>query len=154
MIGSKSAPKRLAVSSLKIARCSRVAVDSDPTLRRSLWVAIWIRSRAAENLIALGVYAALEAIRTLRSSGYETFAPVEVVNWTNEKGARFAPALISSGIFAGVFKRDWAASQQDRTGITFGEALDGIGYRGSEKCGAHPLSAFFEVHIEQGLSGE
>lgn len=99
---------------------------------------------------ALGVHAALEAIRTLRSSGYETFAPIEVVNWTNEEGARFAPALISSGVFAGVFKRDWAASQQDRTGMTFGEALDGIGYRGSEKCGAHPLSAFFEVHIEQG----
>jgi beta-ureidopropionase / N-carbamoyl-L-amino-acid hydrolase len=99
---------------------------------------------------ALGVHAALEAMRTLRSSGYETFAPIEVVNWTNEEGARFAPAMISSGVFAGVFKRDWAASRQDRTGMTFGEALDGIGYRGPEKCGAHPLSAFFEVHIEQG----
>ena len=99
---------------------------------------------------ALGVLAALEALRTLHSAGYETFAPIEVVNWTNEEGARFAPALIASGVFAGVFTRDWAAARADRSGETFGAALDKIGYRGPEKCGAHKLSAFFEVHIEQG----
>lgn len=98
----------------------------------------------------LGVLAALEAVRTLRSAGYETFAPIEVVNWTNEEGARFAPSMIASGVFVGVFTREWAADRQDRSGIKFGEALDRIGYRGVEKCGAHPLSAFFEVHIEQG----
>ena len=58
--------------------------------------------------------------------------------------------MIASGVFAGVFTREWAADRQDRSGIKFGEALDRIGYRGVEKCGAHPLSAFFEVHIEQG----
>src|SRR6185503_15035069 len=50
-----------------------------------------------------GVLAALEALRTLHRAGYETFAPIEVVNWTNEEGARFAPAMIASGVFAGVF---------------------------------------------------
>jgi N-carbamoyl-L-amino-acid hydrolase len=99
---------------------------------------------------ALGVLAALEALRSLVEAGYETFAPIEVVNWTNEEGARFAPAMIASGVFAGVFTRDWAADRQDRTGIKFGEALDAIGYRGPEACGARKLSAFFEVHIEQG----
>jgi N-carbamoyl-L-amino-acid hydrolase len=99
---------------------------------------------------ALGVLAALEALRTLVEAGYETFAPIEVVNWTNEEGARFAPAMIASGVFAGVFARDWAADRQDRTGVKFGEALDAIGYRGPEACGARNLSAFFEVHIEQG----
>jgi beta-ureidopropionase / N-carbamoyl-L-amino-acid hydrolase len=98
----------------------------------------------------LGVLAALEALRTLHSAGYETFAPIEVVNWTNEEGARFAPAMIASGVFAGVFTRDWAAARADRSGETFGAALDKIGYRGPETCGAHKLSAFFEVHIEQG----
>ncbi len=58
--------------------------------------------------------------------------------------------MIASGVFAGVFKRDWAASQKDRSGVTFGDALDAIGYRGDERCGTHPLSAFFELHIEQG----
>ncbi len=99
---------------------------------------------------ALGVLAALEALRTLVQAGYETFAPIELVNWTNEEGARFAPAMIASGVFAGVFTRDWAAARADRSGETFGSALDKIGYRGPEKCGAHKLSAFFEVHIEQG----
>jgi N-carbamoyl-L-amino-acid hydrolase len=99
---------------------------------------------------ALGVLAALEALRTLHQAGYETFAPIEVVNWTNEEGARFAPAMIASGVFAGVFPRDWAAARQDRGGETFGAALDAIGYRGPESCGQHKLSAFFELHIEQG----
>jgi beta-ureidopropionase / N-carbamoyl-L-amino-acid hydrolase len=99
---------------------------------------------------ALGVLAALEALRTLHRAGYETFAPIEVVNWTNEEGARFAPAMIASGVFAGVFTRDWAAQRQARSGETFGDALDKIGYRGPQHCGDHKLSAFFEVHIEQG----
>jgi len=98
----------------------------------------------------LGVLSALEALRTMHEAGYETFAPIEVVNFTNEEGSRFAPAMISSGVFAGVFERDWAAAQKDRSGITFGDALETIGYRGSERCGSHPLSAFFELHIEQG----
>ncbi len=98
----------------------------------------------------LGVLAALEALRTLREAGYETFAPIEVINWTNEEGARFAPAMIASGVFAGVFTHDWAAARADRSGETFGAALEKIGYRGPEPCGQHKLSAFFELHIEQG----
>src|SRR5205807_2192012 len=98
----------------------------------------------------LGVLGGLEALRTLVQAGYETFAPIEVVNWTNEEGSRFAPAMVASGVFAGAFTRDWALSREDRSGITFGFALDAIGYRGPEKCGQHPLSAFFELHIEQG----
>ena len=98
----------------------------------------------------LGVLGALEALRTLVEAGYETFAPIEVVNWTNEEGARFSPAMTSSGVFAGAFDRAWAVSRQDRSGETFGAALEAIGYRGAEPCGAHRLSAFFELHIEQG----
>src|SRR3954468_927913 len=98
----------------------------------------------------LGVLGALEALRTLVQAGYETFAPIEVVNWTNEEGSRFAPAMVASGVFAGAFTRDWADANRDREGVTFGAALDGIGYRGGEPCGRHPLSGFFELHIEQG----
>ena len=98
----------------------------------------------------LGVLGALEALRTLHGAGYETYAPIEVVNWTNEEGSRFAPAMVASGVFAKVFERDWAAARQDRDGVTFGAALEAIGYRGLERCGEHPLSAFFELHIEQG----
>ena len=35
-------------------------------------------------------------------------------------------------------------------GASFGAALEAIGYCGAERCGDHPLSAFFELHIEQG----
>jgi N-carbamoyl-L-amino-acid hydrolase len=98
----------------------------------------------------LGVLGALEALRTLVQAGYETFAPIEVVNWTNEEGSRFAPAMVASGVFAGAFMRQWADANKDREGIAFGAALDSIGYRGAQRCGDHPLSAFFELHIEQG----
>jgi N-carbamoyl-L-amino-acid hydrolase len=98
----------------------------------------------------LGTLAALEALRTLVEAGYETYAPIEVVNWTNEEGSRFAPAMVSSGVFGGAIEKSWAESRKDRDGATFAEALDRIGYRGAESCGEHPLSAFFELHIEQG----
>jgi N-carbamoyl-L-amino-acid hydrolase len=98
----------------------------------------------------LGVLSALEALRTLVEAGYETYAPIEVINWTNEEGARFQPAMVSSGVFAGAFDHQWAAERRDPAGTTFAEALDAIGYRGAQRCGDHPLSAFFELHIEQG----
>jgi beta-ureidopropionase / N-carbamoyl-L-amino-acid hydrolase len=98
----------------------------------------------------LGVLAALEAMRTLHRAGYETNAPIEIVNWTNEEGSRFAPPMLASGVFAGVFTPDYAYSRTDRDGKTFGEELKRIGYQGSERAGAHKLSAMFELHIEQG----
>ena len=45
----------------------------------------------------LGVLGALEAMRTLVTVGYETNAPIELVNWTNEEGSRFAPAMLVLG---------------------------------------------------------
>lgn len=98
----------------------------------------------------IGVLAGLEILRALHESGTETEAPIEVIDWTNEEGSRFAPAMLSSGVFAGAFTREWAYARADRTGDTFEAALNGIGYRGPERCGAHPLSAHFELHIEQG----
>jgi beta-ureidopropionase / N-carbamoyl-L-amino-acid hydrolase len=98
----------------------------------------------------LGVLAALEVLRTLDAAGYETFAPIELVNWTNEEGARFSPPMLASGVFAGMFARDWACARTDPEGVSFGAALEAIGERGGQACGQHPLSAFFELHIEQG----
>lgn len=98
----------------------------------------------------LGVLSGLEVIRSLNDAGYETNAPLEVINWTNEEGSRFAPAMLCSGVFAGVFPREYADSRADREGKTFGEELDRIGYRGEEPSGSRKLGAFFEVHIEQG----
>jgi N-carbamoyl-L-amino-acid hydrolase len=98
----------------------------------------------------IGVLSGLEMLRTLNDLQIETNAPVEVINWTNEEGSRFAPAMLSSGVFAGAFTRDFADSRADREGLRFGDELERIGYRGSEPCGAHKLGAHFELHIEQG----
>ena len=98
----------------------------------------------------LGVLGALEVVRTLNEVGYETNAPVMIVNWTNEEGSRFAPAMLASGVYAGVFTPDYAYARQDRDGKTFGDELARIGYRGSEPPGSHKFQAMFELHIEQG----
>ena len=99
---------------------------------------------------ALGVLGALEAMRTLHETGYETNAPIEIVNWTNEEGSRYAPAMLASGVFAGVFTPEFAYSRKDRDGKSFGEELSRIGYKGSEKPGVRKFGAMFELHIEQG----
>ena len=98
----------------------------------------------------LGVLAALEALRTLHDHNRTTNAPIELVNWTNEEGARFAPAMLASGVFAGVFTADYAYSRTDRDGKSFGAELARIGYRGTEKAGARKFAGMFELHIEQG----
>ena len=98
----------------------------------------------------LGVLAGLEVMRSLEAIGYETNAPLEIVNWTNEEGARFTPAMMASGAFAGVFTEDYVLSRADREGATFAEAIEAIGYRGEAPVGGRPISAMFELHIEQG----
>ncbi|HRJ70264.1 MAG TPA: M20 family metallo-hydrolase [Beijerinckiaceae bacterium] len=98
----------------------------------------------------LGVLGALEVLRTMHDLGYETNAPIEVVNWTNEEGSRFAPAMLASGVFAGAFTRDYAYARQDRDGKRFDAELERIGYRGTEPVGERRIGAMFELHIEQG----
>jgi N-carbamoyl-L-amino-acid hydrolase len=97
-----------------------------------------------------GVMAGLEVIRTLNDFNYETTRPIEVVVWTNEEGSRFAPAMVASGVFAGVFDLDYGLSRKDVDGKTMGEELKRIGYAGETGCGGRPVAAFFEAHIEQG----
>jgi beta-ureidopropionase / N-carbamoyl-L-amino-acid hydrolase len=99
---------------------------------------------------ALGVLAALEVVRTLNDHGIETEAPLEVVNWTNEEGARFPPAMIASGVFAGAFDLEYGLSRTDHDGKTLGAELERIGYAGSQPVGHRALGALFELHIEQG----
>jgi len=97
-----------------------------------------------------GVLAALEVVRTLNAEGIETQAPIEVAIWTNEEGSRFVPVMMGSGVFCGAFTLDHAYAAADIDGRTVREELQRIGYLGSEVPGRHPMSAYFEAHIEQG----
>ena len=98
----------------------------------------------------LGVLGALEVVRSLNDLKIQTKHPIEVVNWTNEEGSRFAPAMVSSGVFAGVFTKDFAYSRTDVDGKTLGDELKRIGFQGAEPVGGRPVHAYFELHIEQG----
>lgn len=98
----------------------------------------------------LGVLAGLEVVRSIRDLGVRTRRPIVVVNWTNEEGARFAPAMLASGVFAGVHDEDYANSRTDADGKRFGDELDRIGWRGTEAPGDRKIHAMFEYHIEQG----
>lgn len=98
----------------------------------------------------LGVLGGLEIVRTLNDLGIKTKHPIVVTNWTNEEGTRYAPAMLSSGVFAGMHTQDWAYDREDAEGKKFGDELKRIGWRGDEDAGARKMHAFFELHIEQG----
>jgi len=98
----------------------------------------------------LGVMGALEVMRTLHENKVETERPVVIVDWTNEEGSRFAPAMVSSGVWAGALERDWAYARTDINGKKQGEELERIGYKGSVPAEKWPVYAYFEYHIEQG----
>lgn len=98
----------------------------------------------------LGTLAALEVVRTLNDAGIETETPLCIINWTNEEGSRFAPAMMASATYAGDYTTEDIWSRKDAAGVTVREALDGIGYRGEEPVGQRKLGAFLELHIEQG----
>ena len=97
-----------------------------------------------------GVLAGLEVLRTLHDADIATQRPVEVVVWTNEEGSRFQPAMIGSGVFADQLDQGHAYAQTDGDGVTLGQALERIGYKGEVPCEPRPVHAYLETHIEQG----
>lgn len=100
---------------------------------------------------AYGVLAALEVVRALNDHGVVTSAPIEVVNWTNEEGARFPPVMLGSGTFTGVYSVEEARASEAADGTKLGEALDAIGYAGGAPLAAdRVIDTVLEAHIEQG----
>jgi len=98
----------------------------------------------------VGVIAALEVMKTLDDHGIATDRPIDLVNWTNEEGARFQPPLLASGVFAGAYELDYALSRQDSEGVSVASELERIGYAGTHAAG-FPISSYIELHIEQGV---
>src|SRR6266700_7354219 len=100
---------------------------------------------------AYGVMAGLEIVRSLNELAYETEAPIEIVAWTNEEGSRFSPAMVGSGVFAGVFDLAYGLGRPDNaSGVELGAELERIGFAGPAPVGGRKVAAYFEAHIEQG----
>jgi N-carbamoyl-L-amino-acid hydrolase len=98
----------------------------------------------------LGVLAGLEVLKTLDGAGIQTRRAIEVVNWTNEEGARFSPPMVASLAFAGKESVEWALARADKDGVTIAQALAAVGFNGPEPVGGRKIDAYFELHIEQG----
>src|SRR6056300_54247 len=98
----------------------------------------------------LGVLAGLEIVRTLNDLNIQTKHPILVVNWTNEEGSRFPPAMMASAGYAGIYDINTLLSAKDAEGNVFGNELNRIGWKGSEPVGAQKFQCYYELHIEQG----
>jgi hydantoinase/carbamoylase family amidase len=100
----------------------------------------------------LGIVCGLEVLACLHENNVQTYAPLAVVNWTNEEGARFPQAMVSSGVWAGEFSLEYAHAVKDDNGISIKDELIKTGYLGTTECNweVNSLLAHFEVHIEQG----
>jgi N-carbamoyl-L-amino-acid hydrolase len=98
----------------------------------------------------LGVMGSLEVLRTLDENSIETQRPITIVDWTNEEGSRFAPAMVASGVWAGALERDWAYDRTDINGKRFEDELIRIGYKGTAPAKKWPIHCYYEYHIEQG----
>ena len=98
----------------------------------------------------LGVMSTLEAIRTFNENNIETERPIVIVNWTNEEGSRFSPAMVGSGVWTGTLNRDWVYKRTDINGKRFEHELIRIGYKGTVLAKKWPVHAYYEYHIEQG----
>jgi len=99
---------------------------------------------------AYGVLGALEAIETLNDLDIETERAVALVNWTNEEGVRFEPAMTCSGVAAGRFTAEEIYAKTDRDGLRFEDELRRISYFGDAANRPLPAAAYIELHIEQG----
>jgi N-carbamoyl-L-amino-acid hydrolase len=103
----------------------------------------------------LGVLAGLEIMRALHEARAETEAPLMLINWTNEEGARFSPPMMGSGAAMGIFTEAEILAKTDPAGAVFGEELRRIGWAGeADPQDLQRLGAYFELHIEQGPSLE
>ncbi|MBW2060726.1 MAG: Zn-dependent hydrolase [Deltaproteobacteria bacterium] len=98
----------------------------------------------------LGVMAGLEVLKTLNDNNIETRRPVVVVDWTNEEGSRFSPAMVGSGVWSGELDIGWVYGRTDIHGKRFEDELQRIGYKTNTPAKSWPIHAYYEYHIEQG----
>lgn len=98
----------------------------------------------------LGVLAGLEVAAALREAGVTPRRPITIAAFTNEEGARFAPDMLGSLVFAGGLGADEALETVSVDGVRFGDELVRIGAAGAAAPGLPCPFAYLELHVEQG----
>jgi len=102
----------------------------------------------------LGVMTAMEALETIVTEKIPHRHPLAAIVWTNEEGARFEPAMMSSGVITGKFTKEsmLKSEAKDLPGYTFGEALAKSGFVGdaANRLSPDKYAALVELHVEQG----
>lgn len=106
----------------------------------------------------VGVLGAIEAVRSLRRSGFRPKIPIQVIMFSSEEPTRFGISCVSSRAMAGVLKPADLAKLRDENGTTFLDAARKAGYakdiRNEEEAlrlaAATKYHSFIELHIEQG----
>lgn len=94
-----------------------------------------------------GVLGGLEVVRTLNEHDIKTERPIIVASFTNEEGARFEYDMMGSSFFTGAKTEEYLYAVADDDGLTVGEELRRIGYKGAESV---PVGNYLEFHVEQG----
>ena len=97
-----------------------------------------------------GVIAGLEVIETCQHAGVTPQRPLQVAFFTDEEGARFAPDMLGSLVYAGGMTVEEAHDVVSIDGARLGDELERIGYLGSVPCPGTVPHAFVELHVEQG----
>ncbi|GAA1498036.1 M20 family metallo-hydrolase [Paeniglutamicibacter kerguelensis] len=103
--------------------------------------------------VLAGAHAAKRVQEMLAAAGGESNAKfnIVVINWFNEEGCRFKPSMMGSSVYTGKLSAAQVLKTTDPDGVSVREALESIGTIGDFDL---PVSAYVEIHIEQGRSLE
>jgi N-carbamoyl-L-amino-acid hydrolase len=95
-----------------------------------------------------GVVAALEVARALREGGIQLEHTLEVVDFLAEEVSIFGVSCVGSRGMSGTRPGEWLARQSDRR--TLETAIREVGGQPETLARREDISAFLELHIEQG----
>jgi N-carbamoyl-L-amino-acid hydrolase len=101
----------------------------------------------------VGVLGGLEAIRSLKRSGFEPKRGIELIMFTSEEPTRYGIGCLGSRLMSGTLAPSTAGSFIDADGVAFEELrhrADGAGDLPSVRLPLGAYRAFVELHIEQG----
>jgi N-carbamoyl-L-amino-acid hydrolase len=102
----------------------------------------------------VGVLGAIEAVRALKSAGFQPKRSIELIVFTAEEPTRFGIGCLGSRLLCGALKAKRAAGLRDGGDLSLNEWRRRAGYNGknldSVRLEKNCYAAFVELHIEQG----